>query len=61
MAIVWDDRLKKNIMDIGAALNPRWGGALAAGVDLFENLFLEAAFILLLENKGEERPPYASF
>jgi hypothetical protein len=41
MAIVWDDRLKRNIMDIGGALNPRWGRALAAGVDLFENLFRE--------------------
>jgi hypothetical protein len=41
MAIVWDDRLKKNILDIGGALNPRWGKALAAGVDLFENFFLE--------------------
>ncbi len=41
MAIVWDDRLKRNILDIGGALDPRWGKALAAGVDLFENIFLE--------------------
>lgn len=41
MAIVWDDRLKKNILEIRGPLNPRWGRALTAGVDLFENLFLE--------------------
>jgi hypothetical protein len=41
MTIVWDDRLKRNILEIGAALNPRWGRALAAGVDLFEGIFLD--------------------
>jgi hypothetical protein len=41
MAIVWDDKLKRNLLDIGSALNPGWGRALSAGVDLFENLFLD--------------------
>jgi hypothetical protein len=41
MAIVWDDKLKRNLLDIGSALNPRWGRALSAGVDLFENMFLD--------------------
>ncbi|MBW6517255.1 MAG: hypothetical protein K0A89_01975 [ANME-2 cluster archaeon] len=41
MAIVWDDTSKRNLLDIGSALNPRWGRPLSAGVDLFENMFLD--------------------
>ncbi|MCL7476088.1 MAG: hypothetical protein M8352_08620 [ANME-2 cluster archaeon] len=40
MAIVWDDTSKRNLLDIGSALNPRWGRPLSAAVDLFENMFL---------------------
>lgn len=41
MAIVWDERLKRNVHNIGVAFDPKMGSVIDAGMDIFESVFLD--------------------